>query len=92
MNNTCLMIDNLKIDTQRSAVADIEDGNSDLRYDSARRLIIFGNGDRAVDLEVYTVDGTRVAFASKASTLDVSMLPAGVYVARAGSSVLKFMK
>lgn len=92
LKNTCLMIDNLKINTETSGVADIEDGNSDLRYDSARRLIMFGNGDRAVDLEVYTVDGTRVAFASKASTLDVSMLPAGMYVARAGSSVLKFMK
>lgn len=91
-NNTCLMIDNLKVNTTVAGVSAVTDGETALRYDGGSRRIIVGDGVSGDDVYVYSADGTCVAVALDAASVDVSHLPSGIYIARTSSSTLKFAK
>ena len=91
-NNTCLMIDNLKVNTTVAGVSAVTDGGTALRYDGGSRRIIVGDGVSGDDVYVYSADGTCVAVALGAASVDVPHLPSGIYIARTSSSTLKFAK
>lgn len=90
IKNVCMMIDNLKVKTTPSGVQGIENEVTGLRYAADLQQIVVDGA--AADLSVFAADGACVARAAGAKTLDVSSLPAGVYIARTASKVLKFIK
>ncbi|MDE6393162.1 MAG: DUF2436 domain-containing protein [Muribaculaceae bacterium] len=92
LKNTCLMIDNLVVETETSGVSGVNAARAGLRYDAVCGTVVYGDVDEKGDIYVFASDGTCVAVALEAHAADVSSLPAGVYVARTGDSVLKFMR
>lgn len=62
---------------------------ADLRYDAAAGVITVS---QPTVIEVYAVSGALAARADGVTELDVTSLPAGVYVLRAAGKVLKIVK
>lgn len=89
VENTCLMIDDLNVVTSPTGAELItKEKSATLRYDSAGKSLETGS-DSAV--EVYTADGRRV-MKGNGPVVDVSRLASGIYVARSGEAVVKFVR
>lgn len=70
-------------------VTSVTVGNSSLSYNRATALLSYSGNDALV----YTADGTLVARGdADDALLDLASLPGGVYIARCGDAVLKFVK
>lgn len=87
--NTCLMIDDLSVNTNVTRVPEAVDaGEPELAYDSTRGVVTMRGGSAAAVLEVYSAEGLKVAAgeagAKDVCEVDVHGLRPGVYVARAG--------
>lgn len=84
--NFCLMIDNLSIATSFSGLDGVNDTDYTLSY-NGRALL----SSHASDIAVYSADGRCVGFGTNVTELDVTHLPAGIYIARTQDSSLKFV-
>lgn len=90
--NTCLMIDNIKIDSKGVGIAEVgNDAVSGLRYDAARQQVV-ADGAGLTDIRVYSAEGACVAVSKGVGAADVSALPAGIYVARSSAGAVKFRR
>lgn len=98
--NTCLMIDDLRVNTNVTGVPEVvAAGEPEIAYDGDRGVVIMRCGSAAAVLGIYSSDGLKVASgeagAMNVCDVDVRGLRPGVYVARAsgdgGNSVLKFV-
>lgn len=70
------------------AIVSVSATATTLKYDRAAKQVTFGGTDFAV---LQNVVGQTI-MTSTSGTMDISALPAGVYIARAGSRVLKLAK
>lgn len=90
IENVCLMVDNLKVNTATAGVENVTPANVALRYDKAAGKIII-DGNVAETICIYGIDGTMIKRAN-ANVVDVTDLPAGSYIAKSKVGTLKFIK
>ena len=78
------------IEATTTGVENIAAEGQALSYDAAAGKLVFG---ATADVSVFAIDGTLVLSLDGAEgSADVSALPAGIYVARAGAATIKFAK
>ena len=78
------------IEATTTGVENIAAEGQVLSYDAAAGKLVFG---ATADVSVFAIDGTLVLSLDGAEgSADVSALPAGIYVARAGAATIKFAK
>lgn len=74
---------------EQDALASVSGDSANAMYDAANALIV---ASEACDITMYNLSGLTVAGASNAECLPVGDLPEGIYIVRAGTSVLKIKK
>lgn len=72
-----------------AGIGQVSADGADLRYDAAAGVITVS---QPTVIEVYAVSGALAARADGVTELDVTSLPAGVYVLRAAGKVMKIVK
>lgn len=75
------------IDQNLSGVEGVE--TMAIRYDAAAQRVVLAT---AADAVVYNAAGAMVVVADNASTIDMSALPAGVYVVKSSNATLRVVK